>query len=62
VEVFKDGVSFGIFENARIIEDISMEIFGVRLSRSKISSVCNKNRKHHKGYTFKHVITTKEEL
>lgn len=55
VEIFKDGISLGIFESCAELERQSENLFGVKLLTSKIGSVCLGNRKHHKGFTFKYV-------
>lgn len=55
VEIFKDGISLGIFESCAELERQSEDLFGVKLLTSKIGSVCLGNRKHHKGFTFKYV-------
>jgi len=59
VEVFKSGVSKGIFPSAPEIERQSEELFGVKLLRSCISTVCTNKIKQYKGYTFKYI--SKEE-
>lgn len=55
VEVFKDGISLGLFASAREIERQSEELFGVKLLNNCIPDVCNGKRKLYKGYTFKYV-------
>lgn len=55
VEIFKDGISLGIFESTSELERQSEEVFGVKLLHGSISEVCNGKRKHHKGFTFKYV-------
>ena len=55
VEILKNGVSLGIFPCAKEIERKSEELFGVKLSHSKISAVCTGKCKHHKKYQFKFV-------
>ena len=54
IEVFKDGVSCGIFQSASYLERESMEIFGVKFYSSNISKICNGKLKTSKGYTFKY--------
>lgn len=44
-----------IFESAKQCSENSLGKFGVQLSRSKISLVCNGKRKHHHGYKFKFI-------
>lgn len=55
VEIFKCGISLGIFKSAKDIEIKSEELFGVKLLICNINSVANGNRLHHKGYTFRYV-------
>ena len=55
VEIFKDNISLGIFESASELSRLSLELFGVKLSISKISMVCSGKRPHHQGYTFKFI-------
>ncbi len=55
VEIFKDGVSLGIFESCGSLEKQSMDIFGVKLDNRHIADVCHKRRLTHKGFTFKYV-------
>lgn len=52
IEIFKDGISLGIFESAKELERQSEELFGVRLLNSKISMVCNGKKPQYKGYIF----------
>lgn len=54
VEAFKDDISLGVFQSTSEIERKSLEIFGIQLSTSNISRVCNGKRKHHKGFVFKY--------
>lgn len=56
VEIFKDNKSLGIFPSCCELTRQSEKLFGVRLSSSKISSVCRGKGKHHKGFTFRYVI------
>jgi hypothetical protein len=55
VEIFKDGISLGIFESARDIERESEKIFGIKLLQSCICNVCLGKQKSHKGFTFIYV-------
>lgn len=55
VEISKDGDSLGIFESCHELDRVSKEIFGVQLSFKKISEVCLKHQKKHRGYEFKYV-------
>lgn len=52
VEIFKDGISLGIFESIANLEKCSKELFGVQLSNASISAVCLGRQKIYKGYTF----------
>ena len=54
VEIFKDDISLGIFSSVGELELKSEELFGVKLDCGNISKVCNGERKHHQGYTFKY--------
>lgn len=56
VEIFKDGISLGVFPSGNKLENKSEELFGVKLNRGGISSVCLGKVKHHKGFTFKHTL------
>lgn len=62
IEIFKDGISLGIFRSATELSAQSEKLFNVKLNDSNISMVCNNKRKHHKGFTFKYVDTNKEEI
>jgi len=55
VEMFKDGISLGIFESREEIEKCSLEKLGVRLLRQDISNVCIGRKLSYKGYTFKYI-------
>lgn len=55
IEIFKDGISLGIFENSQVLAKQSEELFGVKLNPSHIRNVCLGRRKSHKGFTFKEV-------
>ncbi|HBJ1650338.1 TPA: hypothetical protein LA460_000242 [Clostridium botulinum] len=55
VEVFKDGISKGIYESCNELARKSIEDFNEEFSISKISNVCNGKRKSHKGYTFEYI-------
>ena len=55
VEVFKEGVSLGIYESCNELSRKSLNDFGVEFLISEISNVCNGKRKSHKGYPFKYV-------
>jgi hypothetical protein len=53
IEVFKNGVSQGIYPSGTYLQEHGEELFGVKLLISKISSVCHGKRKHHQGLVFK---------
>lgn len=57
VEIFKDGVSLGVFESCSELERQSEKLFGVKLLNSNISAVCNEKYMYntYKGYSFKYV-------
>ena len=44
----------GEYQSASWLARNSEELFGVKLTRSKIGETCNGKRKTHKGYIFKH--------
>lgn len=56
VEIFKDGISLGIFPSCAELERQSEKLFGVRLTVSKISLVCLGKKSQYKGYTFKYTL------
>ena len=55
VEIFKDNVSLGIFNNCMDLERQSEKLFGVKLLNENICMVANGKRKQYKGFTFKYV-------
>ncbi|MBN1078074.1 hypothetical protein DVV88_10335 [Clostridium botulinum] len=55
VEVFRNGLSMGVFESSKLIEEKSKELFGVQLNHSSISNVCIGKTQQHKGYQFQYV-------
>ena len=55
VEMFKNGVSLGVFESASELERQSEKLFGTKLFYGCISRVCLGKAEQYKGYTFKHV-------
>lgn len=54
-EVFKDGISLGVFKSAGEIARISNTLFGINLTQSKISLVCNYKKPQYKGFVFRYV-------
>lgn len=55
VEIFKDGLSCGIFENCHELDRISEMLFGVKLLYTNISAVCIGKLNHYKKFTFQYV-------
>lgn len=55
IEIFKDDISLGRFENMIDLENQSEEKFGVKLSSKNIPSVCKGKIKLYKGYAFKYI-------
>ena len=58
IEVFKNGISQGIFVSMSELERISKEVFGVKLLDSYIRMVCKGEREEYKGFTFRYADTT----
>lgn len=55
VEVFKDGVSLGVFPSCSELERQSEKLFGVKLNNRNISLVANNKKKFYNGYVFKYI-------
>ena len=55
VEMFKDGISLGVFESASELERQSEDLFGIKLNQGNISGVCNGRYEQYKGFTFKRI-------
>jgi len=55
VKIFKDDIALGEFRSIAELVKQSEQLFGVKLSASKISDVCNNKKQTHKGYTFKFI-------
>ena len=55
VEVFKDGISFGLFKSVRELEKKSLKLFGTILFHGAISLVCNGKQVEYKGFTVKYI-------
>ena len=53
IEVFKDGISLGVFPSIKILSQKSEKIFGIKLIRRYISEVANNKQQQYKGFTFK---------
>lgn len=62
VAIFDNDECKGIFDSARILDEKSEELFGVKLNYKNISAVVTGRRKSYKGFTFKYVDTSKEEI
>ena len=54
VEIFKDGDSLGIFPSCAELSRQSEQLFGVKLSQSKIGKVANGKGKSHRDFEFKY--------
>ena len=59
VEMFKNGLSLGVFESATKLSKKSEELFSIKLIQTSISQVARGERNHHKGFTFKYVEENK---
>ena len=55
VKIFQDDILLGEFRSIAELARQSENLFGMKLTASKISLVCNNQRPHHKGYTFKFI-------
>lgn len=55
IEIFKEGISLGVFPSCCELERQSEELFSVKLMISAMSRVCNGKRKSHGGFTFTYV-------
>ena len=55
VEIFKDGISLGIYPSCAELSRKSEELFGIKLLAKSIASVCRNKNKINKGYTFKYI-------
>ena len=53
IEVFKDGISLGVFPSIKILSQNSEKIFGIKLIKRYISEVANNKQQQYKGFTFK---------
>ena len=61
VEVFKDGISFGVFESINDVIKQLGEKFGIKLEHSAISLVCRGEKLQYKGFKFKYINEYHEE-
>ena len=55
VEIFKDGVSLGVFESASELERQSEERFGVKLFQNSISRILKDGGNYYKGFILKYI-------
>ena len=55
VEIFKDGISLGIFTSVKSLSEQFEQLFNIKLSPKNISQVCTGEKKTHKGFTFKYI-------
>jgi transposase len=55
IEIFKEGISLGIFPSAKELERKSQELFGIKLDSGNISRACKGKRRHVKGYKFNYI-------
>lgn len=55
VEIFKDGISLGVFKSCIELSKVSMDLFGLNLLKDKIACVARGERKIHKGFTFQYI-------
>lgn len=60
VEVFKNGISQGIYNSIKDLIEASMEDFGVNFTQSSVIHACLGKRKSHKGYTFNYIEVEEE--
>lgn len=54
VEVFKDGISYGVYESVKLLSEMSEKVFGVKFGQCSIREVCLGRKKTHKAYTFRY--------
>lgn len=55
VELFKNGISFGVFNSLTELSLKSEELFGVHLNKRNLSSILNGHCKTHKGFTIQRI-------
>ena len=55
VEIFKDGISSGIFPSCAELERQSEKLFGVKLFEANISAICNNKQKLYKNFMFRYL-------
>lgn len=61
VEIFKDGISLGVFESCSDLSMQSEKLFGVKLTDTKIGAVALGKRKYHHGFTFQYIEDTHQD-
>lgn len=54
VEIFKNGISLGVFCSCNELSRQSEKLFGVKLHATSIGKVAKGEKKHEKGYVFKY--------
>jgi hypothetical protein len=55
VEIFKNGISLGVFRYVGELINKSNKLFGVSFNGGSISEVCNGKTKQYKGFTFRYI-------
>ena len=55
IEIFKDGISQGVFKSSKELSEKSELLFGVELQYTSIMRVARGERNQYKGFTFKYV-------
>ena len=55
LEIFKNGISLGIFSSICKLERQSEKLFGVKLCHSSLSKACNNKSNSYKGFTFSYI-------
>jgi hypothetical protein len=55
VEIFKEGISLGVFESASELERQSESLFGIKLLKENTSAVCLGKYKQCNGFIFKYI-------
>lgn len=55
VEIFKKGVSLGVFESVMELDRKSQELFGIKLLYSGVCQACRGDLNTYKGFTFKYI-------
>ena len=61
IEIFKNGISLGIFKSSHDLEEQSILLFGTKLWQPNISAVCSGTKPQYKGFTFKYTLDLSEE-